>query len=164
MRVGIGYDVHPLSSGRPLFLGGVEVPSPFGSVGHSDGDVLLHALCDALLGAASLGDIGRYFPSNDDSFKGIRSTILLQKVIDNLKSHNYTVNNIDAIIILEKPKVAPYTESMRILISEIVGVNKNAVSIKATTTDGLGVVGRGEGIAAQVIVTITSHPSESQKI
>ncbi|OGQ36944.1 MAG: 2-C-methyl-D-erythritol 2,4-cyclodiphosphate synthase [Deltaproteobacteria bacterium RIFCSPHIGHO2_12_FULL_43_9] len=154
MRIGIGYDVHPLASGRKLFIGGVEVQSTLGSVGHSDGDVLIHALCDALLGAAGLGDIGKYFPSNDNSFKDIRSTLLLEKVVDNLKRHNYIVHNIDAIIFLEKPKVSSYTDSMRRVISDIVGIGVQMVSVKATTTDGLGMIGRGEGIAAQAIVTI----------
>src|SRR3990167_6197315 len=154
MRIGIGYDVHPLASGRKLFIGGVEVQSTLGSVGHSDGDVLIHALCDALLGEAGLGDIGKYFPSNDNSFKDIRSTLLLEKVVDNLKRHNYIVHNIDAIIFLEKPKVSSYTDSMRRVISDIVGIGVQMVSVKATTTDGLGMIGRGEGIAAQAIVTI----------
>lgn len=154
MRIGIGYDVHPLASGRKLFLGGVEIQSPLGSVGHSDGDVLLHALCDALLGAAGLGDIGKYFPSNDDSFKNIRSTLLLEKVVDNLKCHHYIVNNIDAVIVLEKPKVSSYTDSMRKVIAGIVGIDQQMVNVKATTTDGLGTIGRLEGIAAQAIATI----------
>lgn len=157
MRIGIGYDVHPLGSGRKLFIGGVAIPSQYGSVGHSDGDVLIHALCDALLGAAGLGDIGRYFPSHDEKYKDIRSTVLLNEAMEHLKEKNYVVNNIDAIIILEKPKVSPYTASMCEVIADIVGVDKKMVNVKSTTTDGLGMIGRGEGIAAQVVVTIDEN-------
>lgn len=157
MRIGIGYDVHPLACGRVLFIGGVKIPSNFGSVGHSDGDVLIHALCDALLGAAGLGDIGRFFPSSDEKYKDIRSTNLLKIVMDNLKDKNFVVNNIDAVIILESPKVSLYTASMRDLISDIVGVDKKMVNVKATTTDGLGFIGKSEGIAAQVVVTLKEN-------
>ncbi|HLB59664.1 MAG TPA: 2-C-methyl-D-erythritol 2,4-cyclodiphosphate synthase [Bdellovibrionota bacterium] len=154
MRIGIGYDVHPLEKGRPLYIGGIEIPSAVGSVGHSDGDVLLHAICDALLGAAGLGDLGKYFPSSDEKFRGIRSTELLEKVVDNLKVHNYKVNNIDATVILQAPRLAQFTEKMREIVSEIVGVSSRDISVKATTTDGLDAVGEGRGIAAQAVVTI----------
>jgi 2-C-methyl-D-erythritol 2,4-cyclodiphosphate synthase len=157
MRIGIGYDAHPLASGRPLYIGGIKIPSAYGSVGHSDGDVLIHSLCDALLGAAALGDIGKFFPSNDKQFKDIRSTILLSKVISRLKEQKFAVSNIDATIILEKPHISEFTEPMRKLIATIVDIGLDRISIKATTTDGLGYIGKSEGIAAQVVVLLKEN-------
>lgn len=154
MRVGIGYDVHRLVEGRPLVLGGIKIPYPRGLKGHSDADVLLHALADALLGAAGLGDIGQHFPDNKPSYKGISSLVLLQKVEVKLREAGYLVNNIDATIIAEEPKLAPYLGAMAEEIAKALQVVPQKVNIKATTTEGLGLTGRGEGIAAQAVATL----------
>ncbi|MCD5413706.1 MAG: 2-C-methyl-D-erythritol 2,4-cyclodiphosphate synthase [Clostridiales bacterium] len=154
MRVGLGYDVHKLVEGRDLIIGGVNIPHTKGLLGHSDADVLVHAIIDALLGAASLGDIGKHFPDASDEYKGINSLLLLERVSELLKEYNYTINNIDATIIAEKPKMAEYISLMQENIAKTLEASKNAISIKATTTEGLGFVGKGEGISAQAIVTI----------
>ncbi len=157
MRIGLGYDVHRLVEGRRLIIGGVEIPYERGLLGHSDADVLLHAISDGLLGAAALGDIGKHFPDTDDSFKNADSLVLLKKAMELVSSKGYMVNNVDAIIIAEKPKMAPYIDSMRRKIAEALQVELDAVSVKATTTEGLGATGRGEGIAAQAVVSLIKN-------
>ncbi|MBI5844716.1 MAG: 2-C-methyl-D-erythritol 2,4-cyclodiphosphate synthase [Deltaproteobacteria bacterium] len=145
MRVGMGYDVHRLVKGRPLVLGGVAIPFSMGLLGHSDADVLLHAVCDALLGAAGLGDIGRHFPDSDEAFRGIASTELLASTVALLAENGYRVGNVDATLIAEAPKIAPFREAMRKNMAEILGISADKVNVKATTTEELGFVGRGEG-------------------
>lgn len=147
-RVGIGYDVHKLVDGRKLFLGGIEIPSDKGLEGHSDADVLLHSICDALLGAASLGDIGKHFPNTDVRFKNISSLVLLEKVNELISNNGYSIGNIDSTVLAEKPKLLPYIEQMRNKIAETLKLNLEQVSIKATTNEKIGFVGREEGIAA----------------
>jgi len=156
LRIGNGYDVHRLEWGRPLFLGGVEIPHAKGAVAHSDGDVLIHALCDALLGAAALGDIGMHFPDSSLEYKGIDSKILLARTVGKLRENGYQPVNIDAVICLQEPKVAPYIPSMRETLAKIASMPPSALSIKATTTEGLGFVGREEGIAAYVVCLIST--------
>lgn len=145
IRIGNGYDVHALSEGLPLWLGGVLIESPVGCIAHSDGDVAIHALCDAILGALALGDIGKHFPDTSDEFKGIDSKILLKRTTDLISSRGFTVGNADITIALQRPKLAPYIQSMRETLSGIMGVDTDRVSVKATTTEKLGFVGRGEG-------------------
>ncbi len=154
MRIGIGYDVHKLREGRKLIIGGVEIPYEKGLLGHSDADVLLHAIKDAMLGAAALGDIGKHFPDTDDRYKGVSSIKLLIEVNNKIKKKSYKVNNIDAVIIAQKPKMAPYIEKMRLNISSALNIDIDCVNVKATTTEGLGFIGKGEGIAAQTVVSI----------
>ena len=151
MRVGIGYDVHNLVEGRKLILGGVEIPYSKGLLGHSDADVLIHAIMDALLGALSLGDIGKHFPDNDNSYKGISSVLLLEKVNELTKDKGFVISNIDSVIIAQSPKLAPYIEQMRIIIAKALCTNIDDISVKATTTERLGFEGNGEGISAQAI-------------
>ena len=153
-RIGYGFDVHALQEGRPFILGGIEIPYPFGPLGHSDADVLIHAICDALLGAAAMGDIGKHFPDNSDEFKNIDSKILLQRVISMLKENNYSIGNIDATVILEKPKIAPYIAAMREALSAVMQVPEEDISIKATTNEKMGYVGRQEGICAHAVVLL----------
>ena len=155
MRIGYGYDVHQLVQGRPLLLGGVEVPFEKGLAGHSDADVLLHAVIDALLGAAALGDIGQHFSDSSDEFKDIDSRILLRKTKEMLDSEQFQVSNIDATVVAERPKLAPYIEEMRSRISEDLEIKKDQVSVKATTSEGMGFEGRGEGISARAVALIT---------
>lgn len=147
-RTGIGYDVHRLAEGLPLWLGGVQIPHSKGLVGHSDADVLIHAICDALLGAAALGDIGKHFPDSDPAYKGIDSKILLGKVCELLSAKGYTIGNVDAILCMQKPKVAPYIQTMRETLAEVMNIDVDSVSVKATTTEHLGFEGREEGISA----------------
>lgn len=154
MRVGIGYDVHKLCEGRKLILGGVDIPHTVGLLGHSDADVLVHAIMDALLGACALGDIGKHFPDTSGEFKDISSIELLKRVGDILKDNNYKVNNIDSIVVAQAPKVAPYIDTMRENIASALGISKDLVSVKATTTEQLGFEGRKEGISAHSIVSI----------
>ena len=154
MRVGIGYDVHRLVEGRDLILGGVTIPFEKGLLGHSDADVLLHSICDALLGAAGEGDIGRHFPDSDSRYKGISSLKLLAGVNAILKEKNYSVSNLDASIICQKPKLSPHIASMVENISSELGIEASRVNIKATTTEGLGFAGREEGIAAYSVAMI----------
>lgn len=156
MRAGLGYDVHKLVKGRELILGGVKIEYEYGLLGHSDADVLVHAIMDALLGAAALGDIGKHFPDTDERYKGISSITLLRHVSDLLKENNYRVGNIDAVIIAQKPKMAPHIEQMRETISEALGVETERVNVKATTEEGLGFTGAGEGIACQAICMLES--------
>ncbi len=155
MRIGFGYDVHSLTEGRKLILGGVEIPHEKGLLGHSDADVLLHAIMDALLGAAALGDIGKHFPDTDNSFKDIDSLILLSKTKDILRKNGFSVNNIDTTIVAQAPKISPYIEKMRENISRVLDIDISCVSVKATTTEHLGFEGRKEGISAYSVVTIT---------
>lgn len=156
MRVGHGYDVHKLVENRELILGGVHIPYEKGLLGHSDADVLLHAICDSLLGAAALGDIGKHFPDTDSEFKGINSLILLSKTGELLKENGYVISNIDSTIIAQKPKLAPYIQQMRENISVALNIPISDVSVKATTEEGLGFSGRGEGISAQCVSLIES--------
>ena len=151
MRIGHGYDVHRLSTDRKLILGGVEVPYEKGLLGHSDADVLFHALMDALLGAAALGDIGKLFPDNDDAFKGISSIELLKRVKSALDDKGYSLGNADVTVICQRPKLAGYIEQMRVNVAEALDVDMDKISIKATTTEKLGFAGRGEGIAAEAV-------------
>ncbi len=154
MLIGFGYDVHKLVKGRPLILGGVKIEYDWGLLGHSDADVLVHAIMDALLGAAGLGDIGKHFPDHDEQFKNISSLILLDKVGELLQNEGYIVNNIDATIVAQKPKLAHYIPQMERNIAEILHIEKKRINIKATTTEGLGFVGTGEGMASFAVTTI----------
>ncbi|MDQ6963299.1 MAG: 2-C-methyl-D-erythritol 2,4-cyclodiphosphate synthase, partial [Mariprofundales bacterium] len=154
MRIGQGFDVHQLALNRPLVLGGVTIPHSHGLAGHSDADVLIHALCDALLGAASLGDIGQHFPDSDASFAGIDSTKLLSHVMQLLRNQGWELNNIDATVIAQQPKLAPFITTMRSRLAQVLAVDTTQVNIKATTTERLGFCGRQEGIAAQAVALI----------
>lgn len=154
MRIGHGYDVHKLVEGRKLIMGGVEIPYEKGLLGHSDADVLLHAISDALLGAAALGDIGGMFPDNDPQFKDADSLVLLSKVAERLKENGYTVGNIDATVIAQNPKMKPHIEKMRANIAAACAVDVSAVSVKATTEEWLGFTGNGEGISAHAVCII----------
>ena len=156
MRIGHGYDVHVLVNGRKCIIGGVDVPHDKGLDGHSDADVLLHAICDALLGAAALGDIGKHFPPTDDAYKNADSRALLRHVVALLKAKNYAVNNIDATVICEAPKLSLHTAQMCTNIAADCGVDIGQINVKATTTEKLGFTGRGEGIAAEAVCTILS--------
>lgn len=154
MRVGFGFDVHRLVEGRPLVIGGVTIPFERGLLGHSDADVLLHAVADALLGAAGLGDIGIHFPDTDPRYKGISSLVLLAEVRERIMAAGWAVNNVDAVIAAERPKMAPHIPAMKANIARVLNVEAAAVNIKATTMEGLGFTGRGEGIAAWAAVTL----------
>ena len=156
MRIGMGYDVHRLVEGRDLILGGVKIPYEKGLLGHSDADVLLHAVMDALLGAAALGDIGRHFPDTDPKYKGISSMKLLEHVGELIEKELYVVGNIDATIIAQAPKMRPHIDRMRANIAEALGIETEQVNVKATTEEGLGFTGSGEGISAQAICLLTS--------
>ena len=154
MRVGMGYDVHKLTEGRKLILGGVEIPYEKGLLGHSDADVLLHAIMDALLGAASLGDIGKHFPDTDPAYKGISSIKLLEHVGKLLDDRMYVIENIDATVIAQRPKLASYIPQMKKNIANVLGIQEGQVNVKATTEEGLGFTGSGEGISSQAICAI----------
>ena len=154
MRIGLGYDVHQLVPDRKLWLGGIEIPHTLGLLGHSDADVLLHAICDALLGAAALGDIGKHFPDNDPKYKNIDSKLLLRRCNELLLENGYRVGNIDSIIVAQKPKVGPYIPQMRECIASILGIEPGQVSVKATTTEHLGFEGSEEGISAHAIALL----------
>ncbi len=156
MRVGTGYDVHRLTEGRKCIIGGVEIPYEKGLLGHSDADVLLHAVMDALLGAAALGDIGRHFPDTDPAYQGISSLKLLGHVAKLLEENLFFVENIDATIIAQAPKMRPYIDQMRENIAKTLGLEMGQVNVKATTEEGLGFTGRGEGISAQAVCLLTS--------
>ena len=151
MRIGMGYDVHRLQEGCKLIMGGVEIPYEKGLLGHSDADVLVHAVMDALLGAAALGDIGKHFPDTDPAYKGISSILLLQKVGELLEEHCFLIENIDATILAQRPKLRPYIDEMRRNIASACNLDLDCVCIKATTEEGLGFTGRGEGIAAHAV-------------
>jgi len=154
MRIGFGYDVHPLVPGRPLTLGGIRVPYLFGLQGHSDADVLLHAVCDALLGAIAEGDIGRHFPDTDPQYKDIRSTLLLKRVGTKMVEKGFHLSNIDATIVAEKPRLADFIPRMVREIADTLGVEAGKVNVKATTSEGLGFTGRGEGISAYAVALV----------
>lgn len=154
MRIGNGYDVHRLVKERKLILGGVEIPYEKGLLGHSDADVLVHAIMDALLGACSGGDIGRHFPDNDESYKDISSLLLLKKTAEIVALKGYSIGNIDSIIVAQKPKLAPYIDEMKTNISEVLNIAEDDINIKATTTEGLGFAGKGNGIAAYAVACL----------
>jgi len=154
MRVGIGYDIHRLEEGRELILGGVRIPFELGLAGHSDADVLVHSICDALLGALALGDIGQHFPNTDMQYRGISSLILLEKVKSLIRSRGFVTNNVDAVVIAEEPKLASFIPSMRENIARTLGIDVGCVSVKATTAERLGSIGQGKGVAAETIVSI----------
>ena len=157
MRVGIGYDAHSLAEGRPLILGGVSIPSDKGLEGWSDADVLVHAVIDAVLGAASLGDIGIYFPPDNPAYRGISSILLLSHTNDMITREGWRVGNVDATIVAERPLLHPFIDQMRHNISEALSVSRSQVGIKATTTEGLGFCGRGEGIAAYAVALLVEN-------
>src|SRR5688500_13187465 len=160
MRVGQGFDVHALVAGRKLIVGGVEIPHERGLAGHSDADVLLHAVCDALIGAAALGDIGTHFPETDEKYRGIDSRNLLREVVRLLVVRNWRIVNIDATIIAQAPRMAPFIAAMRENIASDTAIAVAAVNVKAKTTEKLGAIGRGEGIAAEVVALITRAPDK----
>jgi 2-C-methyl-D-erythritol 2,4-cyclodiphosphate synthase len=153
-KIGSGYDVHQFAENRKLVIGGVEIPYEKGLLGHSDADVLLHAICDAILGALALGDIGKHFPDTDPKYKGADSKQLLSHVYYLMRDHNYEIGNIDTTVLLQKPKLAPHISKMQEIISNILSVYPEQISIKATTTEGLGFVGREEGCAASAVVLL----------
>ncbi|OFW64111.1 MAG: 2-C-methyl-D-erythritol 2,4-cyclodiphosphate synthase [Actinobacteria bacterium RBG_19FT_COMBO_36_27] len=154
MRVGLGFDVHEFKTGRKLILGGVELEHTEGLAGYSDADVLAHSIMDAILGACGLGDIGIHFPDTDIKYKDISSLVLLDKVVKKMKGINYGIVNIDAVLIMQKPKVSKYIPEMKKNIARVLGINEDDINIKATTTEGLGFCGRGEGIAAECVVLL----------
>jgi 2-C-methyl-D-erythritol 2,4-cyclodiphosphate synthase len=154
IRIGNGYDVHALAEGLPLWLGGVQVESPIGCIAHSDGDVAIHALCDALLGALALGDIGKHFPDTSNEFKGIDSKILLKRVMELLDAEGWSVGNVDITIAMQRPKLAPYIVPMRECLASVMGIPVSAVSVKATTTEHLGFEGEELGVSATSVVLI----------
>lgn len=154
MRIGSGYDIHRLVSGRPLILGGVEIPFEKGLSGHSDADVLTHAVCDALLGALGLGDIGRHFPDTSAEFKGIRSIKLLERCVDLMQQAGYRLLNLDATVFAQAPKLSPHKVEMEKCLAEAFHTGADRINVKATTTEGLGYIGRGEGMAAECVLLI----------
>lgn len=154
MRVGQGFDVHALGPGRRLVLGGVEVPHDQGLLGHSDGDVLLHAVASALLGALGEGDLGRHFPSSDPDLAGVASSVILSRVVERMERAGFSLGNLDATVIAEKPRLAPYRESMEKELARLLRSSEERINVKLTSTDGLGALGRGEGIAAQAVVLL----------
>jgi 2-C-methyl-D-erythritol 2,4-cyclodiphosphate synthase len=158
MRVGFGYDVHAFAEGRRLILGGVEIPHSHGLLGHSDADVLLHAICDALLGAAAMGDIGCHFPDTDPAYAGISSLVLLQRVAELVHGNGYLVRNLDTTVVAQQPRLAAYIPTMAENIRDALDLNIDQVNIKATTTEKLGFAGRSEGIAAYAVVLLDSIP------
>jgi len=158
IRVGFGFDVHQLKEGANFFLGGIKIPSTKGSIGHSDADVLIHAICDALLGAANLRDIGYYFPDTSDKFKDIDSKFLLKEVSELLIKNGWTIGNIDTTVCLQQPKISVYIPEMKKQLSSVLNIEEEDISIKATTTEKLGFVGREEGVAAYAVVLINKTP------
>jgi len=154
MRVGFGYDVHAFVTGRPLFLGGIEIPYLLGLQGHSDADVLVHAICDALLGAIGEGDIGKHFPDTDPQYRDIRSTVLLKRVIQKTKEKGFHLVNIDATLVAQRPKVSEFIPRMVKQIADVLEIEAGRVNVKATTTEGLGFAGRGEGIGAYAVALV----------
>lgn len=164
MRIGMGYDVHKLVENRDLILGGVKIPYEKGLLGHSDADVLLHAIMDALLGAAALGDIGKHFPDTDPAYKGASSKELLKQVGALIEQKLYVIGNIDATIIAQRPKMAPHIEKMRENVAEALGIEKDQINIKATTEEGLGFTGSGEGISSQAIAALDTIANYSYKV
>ena len=158
-RIGFGFDAHRFTEGRKLIIGGVEIPYELGLSGHSDADVLTHAICDALLGALGQGDIGSHFPDSDSKWKDVSSLVLLDKTIDMLRNVNFEIENIDSTIVCEKPRIAPHISAIKEKLSNVTGLEPGLLGIKATTTDGMGFTGRGEGIAAYAVVIIKSSSS-----
>ena len=156
-RIGNGFDVHAFAEGRKLILGGVEIPCEKGLAGHSDADVLLHAITDALLGALALGDLGKHFPDSNEKFKDANSSILLKKAYKLIRTKKYTLSNVDSVLMMEKPKVAPYVFQMRQNIAKVLNVDIDRISVKATTTERLGFTGRSEGIAASAVVLLNKE-------
>ena len=154
MRIGIGYDVHRLTENRKLILGGVEIPYHLGLLGHSDADVLTHAICDAILGAAALGDIGTHFPDTDPSYKGMDSRIFLKTITAKVTEQGYTIENIDSTVIAQQPKLAPYISQMRHRLAKTLGIPTERVNVKATTSEGLGIVGEGKAIVAEAVACL----------
>lgn len=154
IRIGNGYDVHALAEGLPLWLGGVRIDSPVGCIAHSDGDVAIHALCDAILGALALGDIGKHFPDTSDEFAGIDSKILLAKVMELIREKGWSVGNVDITIAMQRPKLAPYIMAMRECMASVMNIPVDCVSVKATTTEKLGFVGRGEGCEVYAVALL----------
>ena len=163
LRIGIGYDIHRLVEGRKLILGGVTIPYELGLLGHSDADVLVHALCDAMLGAAGLGDIGEHFPDSDPAYANVDSMALLYATRDLVKAQDLYLGNMDATIFAEKPKLLPYKKDMRSRLAHALEVPPLCINIKATTTEGLGAIGQGAGIAAMVTVILHAAPSQSRQ-
>jgi 2-C-methyl-D-erythritol 2,4-cyclodiphosphate synthase len=159
-RIGFGYDAHRLIKGRPLIIGGVSVPYELGLEGHSDADVLIHSLMDAILGALGKGDIGMHFPDNDPAYKGIDSTLLLKKVMELVSRDGYAINNADNTIVAQRPKLAPHMQDMRNRLSRLLEVPPDRINIKATTTEGMGFCGRGEGIAAYSVVSLVKKETK----
>ncbi|KAF0192591.1 MAG: 2-C-methyl-D-erythritol 2 4-cyclodiphosphate synthase [Gammaproteobacteria bacterium] len=157
MRIGHGFDAHRLEAGRRLVLGGVDIPYHKGLVAHSDGDVLIHALCDALLGAAGLGDIGRHFPPGDASYRDIDSRILLRRVVTLLNAQSLTISNVDVTVVAEAPRLAPHIPAIKETLAEDLGVEPDRINVKATTTEGMGYTGRGEGIAAHAVTLLDEY-------
>jgi len=153
-RIGFGFDVHRLDYNLPFILGGVSIPSVKGMVAHSDGDVLLHALCDAMLGAVNLGDIGQHFPDTNDEYKNISSLVLLRKTYELIKAKGYSISNIDSTVVVEKPKIMPHVATMQKIIAHELGINTDQISIKATTNEKLGFIGQEEGITAYAVVLL----------
>ena len=156
-RIGYGYDVHRLTEGRKLILGGVEIPHTVGLDGHSDADVLLHAVMDALLGASGLGDIGKHFPDTDPRYKGISSLLLLKHIGDLLTQHRLQITNIDSTVVLERPKISPYIPAMQEAIAGVLGITPAQISVKATSNEGLGFVGTEQGAAAHAVAALVQH-------
>ncbi len=154
LRIGHGYDVHALADGLPLVIGGVELSHTKGCVAHSDGDVAIHAICDALLGALALGDIGKLFPDTSDEFKGIDSKILLRRVCDVIESEGYSISNVDCTIAMQRPKLRPHIDTMRSVLASVMGLDVSRVSVKATTTERLGFEGREEGVSTHAVVLL----------
>lgn len=154
-RIGQGIDFHRLEEGRELWIGGVHIVSEKGCVAHSDGDVLIHAICDALLGAAGMNDIGTHFPDTDSEYKGIDSRVLLKKTVEMIAGRGYRIVNIDSTVCLEAPKISPYIDAMRTMLASVTGISPDAVSVKATTTEKMGFAGRGEGIVAMAVCLVS---------
>lgn len=154
IRIGHGYDVHALAEGLPLYLGGVKIDHSKGCVAHSDGDVVIHAICDALLGALALGDIGKLFPDTSDEFKGIDSKILLRRVCDRIESLGYSISNIDCTIAMQRPKLRPHIDKMRSTLASVTGLDTDRISVKATTTERMGFEGREEGVSTHAVVLL----------
>lgn len=154
IRVGFGFDVHRLGEGYPLWLGGIRLEHPKGAIGHSDADVLIHAICDALLGAANLGDIGVHFPDTSVEFKGIDSKILLKRTVDLITEKGYRIGNIDSTLCLERPKIKPHIEQMQKVLADTMGISRDNISIKATTNEKMGYVGREEGVCAYAVALL----------
>lgn len=160
-RIGHGYDIHRLADGRPLWLAGIRLPGNRGLVGHSDGDAVLHAVCDAILGALAAGDIGELFPDSDARYAGIASARLLEHVLERMRQRGYRVGNADVTVHAEQPRLAPHRDTMRARLAELLGVAEESVGIKATTNEGLDAIGRGEAIAATAVVLLVSDADES---